>query len=118
MIWNSRKQKRLEMIQAIRPTSKAALKLQCLWVNRGNVEEADKLYEYFAKDLPDLPDYDPVQPTWQESTKDTVNGLMSWIKDNKETLAEGIEFARGIFGKAPVLPAAEPTPLPPINDDV
>jgi hypothetical protein len=116
MFWNRRKKERLEMMQAIRPTSKASLKLQCLWACKGDVDEARKLYDYFAEDLPDLPLQDPIPPTWQESTKDTVNGLMSWLKENKETLAEGLEFARGMFSKTPPPAEPTPTPLPPINE--
>jgi len=53
------------MIRAIRPTSKASLKIQCLMIGK-TVDEANKLYDYFAKDMPDLPDFDPVPPTWHQ----------------------------------------------------
>ena len=66
MKWFTNK-KRLEMLQAIRPTSKSTLKMQCLFVCKGDIDEANKLYDYFAKDMPELPDYDPVQPTWVPS---------------------------------------------------
>ena len=33
--------------------------MQCLLICNGNIEEATKLYDYFAKDMPALPDYDP-----------------------------------------------------------
>ena len=105
------------MIQAIRPTSKASLKMQCIFAAKGDIDEANKLYDYFAKDMPELPDYDPIAPTWQQSTKDTVNGLMAWLKENQDTLANGYEFIRSIVTNrgVPVEPPA--TPLPPINND-
>lgn len=106
------------MIQAIRPTSRATLKLQCLFVTKGNIDEADKLYDYFAKDMPDLPDYDPVQPTWIDNTKEAVNGLMGWMKENQSTLAQGYDFIRGIIQNRTLPPVEETidTPLPNINE--
>lgn len=111
------------MIQAIRPTSKATLKMQCLMVCKGDIDEAAKLYDYFAKDMPELPDYDPQQPTWLDNAKDVANGIVSWLGNNKDTLAQGYEILRSITGNKlpplmgyaePVTPAANP--LPPIND--
>ena len=110
------------MIQAIRPTSKATLKLQCLFVTKGDIDEANKLYDYFAKDMPDLPDYDPVQPTWVDNTKETVNGLMKWAKENQGTLAQVYEFIRGVVQNRAMPPivaaeeAASNAPLPDINE--
>lgn len=118
MFWQNKKKERLKMIQAIRPTSKSSLLLQCLWACKGDVEEAKKLYEYFAEGLPDLPSQDPVPPTWQQSTRDTVNGLMGWLKENQDTLAQGMEFIRGMFVKQTPPPVDTPTQLPPINSDV
>ena len=110
------------MIRTIRPTSKATLKIQCLMISK-DVDEAEKLYNYFAKDMPELPDYDPVQPTWVDNTKDVANGLLSWICNNKETLAQAYDIIRSITGnRLPPLalggtpvetPVAEP--LSPIN---
>jgi len=110
------------MIQAIRPTSKATLKMQCLMVCKGDIDESNKLYDYFAKDMPELPDYDPVPPTWVDNTKDVANGILSWLGNNKTTLAQAYDIIRGITGNrlppltlggAPVETPAEP--LPPIN---
>lgn len=118
MLWFTDKKKRLEMMQGLRPTSKATLKMQCLMVCKGDIDEAEKLYDYFAKDMPELPDYDPVQPSWVDNTKETVNGLMGWFKENQDTLAQGYEFIRGIVNRRELPPitseAAEP--LPNINE--
>ena len=124
MKWFTNKQKRLEMIQAIRPTSRATLKMQCLFATKGDIDEAAKLYEYFAKDMPALPDYDPVPPTWIDKTGDVANGIVNWLGNNKDALAQGYEIIRGITGnRLPPLmagiadtttPPAEP--LPPINE--
>ena len=121
MKWFTNNKKRLEMIQAIRPTSKATLKMQCLMVCKGDIDEAMKLYDYFAKDMPELPDYDQPAPTWQQNTAQTVNGIMNWLKENGGTLQQAYQFVQQIIANRGVVPtiaegAAEAAePLPPIN---
>ena len=86
--------------------------MQCLYIAKGNVKEAQELYDFFAKDMEELPDHDPVKPTFLDNTKNTVNGLMSWFRENQDTISQGVEFVRGIIQKkAP----ASSEPLPPIN---
>lgn len=114
------------MIQALKPTSKATLKMQCLIICKADIEEATKLYDFFARDMPGLPDYDPAPPTWADTAKQTAGDLFAWIKQNQNTLAGGYEMVRQMTGgKLPPLtlipPAAEPTAqaaseLPPINE--
>jgi len=123
MKWFTNK-KRLEMLQAIRPTSKSTLKMQCLFVCKGDIDEANKLYDYFAKDMPELPDYDPVQPTWVDSTKDVAGSFVKWIGDNKNGIVQGYEMIRAMTGnRLPPLTLTPPvveepvTPLPPINQE-
>ena len=115
-MWNKKKQRRLEMIQGIRATSKSSLKLQCLYACNGNIKAAKELYDFFASDIAALPDYDPVKPSWLDNTKETVTGLMGWLKENQDTLAQGYEFVRSVIQRKglPAPPAGEP--LPPINE--
>lgn len=116
MKWFTNKEKRLERMQALRPTSKASLKMQCLMVCKGNIEESKKLYDYFAKDMPDLPDFDAIPLTWQQSTAQTVNGIMDWMKENQGTLAQVYDFIHGIIkGRGATNTPAIETNLPPIN---
>ena len=121
MWFNNKRRRKLEMIQAIRPTSKATLKMQCIFATKGDIDEANKLYDYFAKDMPELPDYDPTPPTWVDSTKNVANGLMGWLKDNQSTIAQGYDFVRQIVANRGALPELSTgdtaSPLPPINDD-
>lgn len=120
MLWFTNKKKRLEMMQGIRATSKSSLKLQCLFCCKGDLKEAKELYEFFASDMPNLPDYDPVAPTWMDNTKDVANGIFGWIKENQDVLAQGYEFIRTIIANRGALPpistGASATPLPPINE--
>ena len=109
------------MISAMRPTSKATLKMQCLMVCKGDIDEALKLYDFFAKDMPDLPDFDRPAPTWQQNTAQTVNGIMDWLKANGGTLQQAYQFVQQVIANKGVLPTVaediEETvePLPPIN---
>lgn len=123
MKWFRSNRKRLEMIQALRPTSKATLKMQCLIICKADIDEANKLYDFFAKDMPDLPDFDPPAQTWVDSTRDVADGIIGWLGSNKDTLAQAYEFVRGVTGNRlpPLMPAAQPpeppaSPLPPINE--
>lgn len=119
MLWFNSK-KKLEMIQAIRPTSKATLKMQCLFACKGDIEESDRLYDYFAKDMPELPDYDPVPPTWLDNTKDMANGIVGWLGENKDTLAQAYDFIRQVIVNKGALPVvgeqSVAEALPPINE--
>jgi len=61
-----------------------------------------------------------VQPTWVDNTKQTANGIMAWIGENKDTLAQVYEFFRGAIQNRALPPIATETPaaaepLPPIN---
>jgi len=123
MKWFTNNAKKLDMLQALRPTSKATLKMQCLMACKGDIDEAEKLYGYFAKDMPEIPDYDPVPPTWMDNTKDLANSIVSWLGNNKDALAQGYEILRSITGnRLPPITAGIETPttpvnpLPPIND--
>lgn len=103
------------MMQHLSFTSKASLKQQCLIMANGNIKEAKELYDFLIEDMPALPDTDPIPVTWQENTKETVNGLFSWVRENKDTLMEGIDFIRGMFNKNPLANSAHAEPLPSIN---
>jgi hypothetical protein len=106
------------MKHGLNATSKSSLKLQCLFAAKGDLAEAKELYDFFASDLDNLPDHDPLPTTWVDNTKDAVNGLMSWFKENQDTLAQGIDFVRGILNRGGTAGAAENVPsLPPINDE-
>jgi hypothetical protein len=113
MFWNRNKIKK-DMIRAINPTSKASLKMQCLLVSNGDIEKAEKLYDFMAKDMPDLPMFDPVPPTTMQQIKDGAANTMNWLKENKDDIMDWVGFLRGMFAKG----GNEPTggaPLPPIN---
>ena len=108
--------------QGIKPTSKNSLKWQCLYCAKGDLKEAQELYDYLTTDMQDLPDFDPAPTTWVDTTKRTAGDIFSWFRDNQNTIATGYEMVRQMTGnRLPplTLPTAEPEtpvePLPPIN---
>ena len=117
----------MAMIQALKPTSKATLKMQCLIICKADIDEATRLYDFFAKDMPDLPDFDPAPQTWVDETKDVAGSFFKWISSNKDTIAQGYEMVRQMTGNRlpPLIPVATDTvampeppavePLPDIN---
>ena len=119
MLWFGKKkerERRMNMISAIKPTSKATLKMQCLIICKGDVDEAKKLYDFYAEDMEALPDYDAIPPTWMESAKGNALGFYQFIKENKDDIAQGIEFIRSTFSKKSNVETVVPQ-LPPINQE-
>lgn len=77
--------KQIDMDMII-PTSKISLKTSCIRACNGDIDKAMKLYDYFAKDLTNLPDFDAVQPTVFEQAKDMIGGTLSWIDNNQDKI--------------------------------
>ena len=99
----------LDMIKMINPTSKASLKTQCLIVGKGDIEQANRLYEYFTKDMPELPAYDTPDPTFADKTKNTLNGLFSFFGQHKDGLSQGYDILRNLLN-------ARGANLPPLGE--
>lgn len=105
------------MISALKPTSKASLKMQCLIISRGNVKEAKELYDFYSSDMQALPDFDVEPPTWTQNAKESAIGIFNFMKENKEDIMQGIDFIRSILSKNGAIPTVEtPQALPPINE--
>lgn len=104
------------MIQHLRPTSKAALKQQCLLISNGDVDKAIKLYDFMIKDMEDLPMFDVPQPTTLQQVKDGAMGTMAWLNENKNDILDWVGIIRGMFGKGGGGGSPQGgAPLPPIN---
>ena len=98
----------------IRPTSKAALKQQCLFLSNLDVEKAAKMYDFLIKDMEEIPAVEPATRSFIQNFGDQANGVVGWLRENKDMLGEGIDFIRGLVAsrKGGTPPAS---PLPPIN---
>jgi hypothetical protein len=121
MLWFSKERKRkMEFIQNYVPTSKAQLLQVAMFLNKGNIEKAQEMFDFYAKNL-DLPDFDPVAPTFMQQVKANASGIFGWVKENQSDIMQGYEFLRSMIqnkGALPSLSEAMPTenPLPPINE--
>jgi hypothetical protein len=113
MFKHKQREKMTQMVQQFTPTSKASLKQFCIIASNGDVDKADKLYNFYMKDMEDLPMFDPVPPSWMDKTKDTVGGIVGFIRENQDGIAQGVELIRGLIGKGAKV--VETPPLPPIN---
>lgn len=106
------------MIQNIRPTSKIALKMSCLYTCNGDVDKAEKLYDFLAKDIEDMPTFDVQQPTTMQQIKDGAVQTFAWLNDNQETIMNWVGMIKQMFNKgggATLTPTAS-APIPPINN--
>ena len=98
----------------IKPTSKAALKSQCLYLAGLNVEKAEKMYDFLVKDMEELPAVEPASRSFIQNFGEQASGVLGWFRENQDVLKQGVEIVQGIMAsrKGPVPPA---NPLPPIN---
>lgn len=95
----------------IKPTSKSALKQQCLYLCNLNVEKADKMYDFLIKDMKEIPDVEPDSKSFIQTFGEQANGVLVWFRENQDIIKQGADFFRGLFSKK-TPPSA---PLPPIN---
>jgi hypothetical protein len=121
MLWFNSKEKRkkMEFIQNYVPTSKAQLLQVAMFFNKGDIQKAQEMFDFYAKNL-QLPDFDPVQPTFMQQVKANANDLYTWIKENQGEIVQGYEFIRSVIVNKGAIPATDAAgtvvePLPPIN---
>lgn len=118
MLWFNRKErkKKMEFIQNYVPTSKAQLLQVAMFFNKGDINKAQEMFDFYANNL-DLPDFDPIQPTFMQQMKGSASELFSWIKENQDDLVKGYQFIQGIVKNKGIVPTlGTETPLPPINE--
>lgn len=119
MLWlNKDKRKKMEFIQNYVPTSKAQLLQVAMFMNKGDVQKAQEFFDFYSKNL-NLPDFDPIQPTFMQQVKGGASELYAWIKENQGDLMQGYQLIQSIIknkGALPDIPAeATGEPLPNIN---
>lgn len=103
----------MEMVRMINPTSKAALKQQCLFLANLDLDKAERMYDFLIKDMPDIPDVEPASKSFMENFGEQASGMMAWFRDNQDVINNGVELIRGMIGRRGAAPA---TPLPQINE--
>ena len=99
-------------VSMLQTTSKDSLKRSALFVTGGDIKAATEIYDFFIKDMPNMPDYDSAQPSFMEQAKDTIGGVLGWVDQNQDKIMgywQLIQSFRG-GGGAP----SAPTNIPPI----
>lgn len=96
-------------LDMIVPTSKVTLKTTCLKACNNNIDEAMKLYDFYAKDLPTLPDFDVVPPTVFQQAKTAISDIFSWADQNQDKIIGAYNFFQHIRTGQPM--AVESAPI-------
>lgn len=112
-MFNKRREQKLrEQLAMIKPTSKSALKRECLYLCHLDIDKAERMYDFLVKGMDGIPDVEPEAKGFLQNLKEQAGGVLGWLRENKDMLEEGAGFIRGILGKkgGPAAP-----PLPPIN---
>ena len=90
--------------------------MTCLQACGNDVDEAKKLYDFLAGDMPNLPDVDPIEPTKLQQARDAIGSLFGWLKENRGEIIEAWDFVNAIRGGASATTATTPIGVPPIPD--
>lgn len=93
-------------------TSKIALKTSCLRACDNDIDKAMKLYDFFVRDMPNLPDFDVTPPSIMQQAKDMVSGTISWLDQNQDRIVGFYQMFQQMRSAAPQNPA--PANVPPI----
>lgn len=119
MLWfNKEKKKKMEFIQSYIPTSKAQLIQVAMWYHKGDVQKAQEMVDFYTKNM-NLPDFDPVSPTFMQQLKTNASDVFTWVKENQSDIVQGYQLIYSIIknkGALPIAPDATAEPLPPINE--
>lgn len=104
-------------MNAIVVTSKMSLKASCIRACDNDIERAEKLYDFFAKDIANLPDFDVAPPTTFEQIKGVAGDIFGWVDQNQDKLIGAYNFIQGLRG-GPTIGAAgaPPAGVPPIPE--
>lgn len=117
MLWfNKERKQKMEFIQNYVPTSKAQLLQVAMYFNKGDVQKAQEMFDFYARNLA-LPDFDPIQPTFMQQVKSNASDLFSWIKENQGDIVNGYQFIQSVIANRGSLPVSDmpEEPLPEIN---
>ena len=116
MWFNKEKKKKMEFIQNYVPTSKAQLLQVAMYMNKGDISKAQEFFDFYSKNL-NLPDFDPIAPTFMQQVKGGASELYTWIKENQDDIIKGYQFVQNVIAnRGVIVPTETAEPLPPIND--
>ena len=104
-------------ITTIVTTSKMALKASCIRACNNDVDKAERLYDFFIKDIKDIPDFDPRQPTALEQIRSVAGDVFGWVEQNQGKLLDAYNLFQSIRGGQPLnIPSGPVQGVPPIPE--
>ena len=115
MLFNRKEFHNMEMI---RTTSKDALKRSLMQMYQGDVATMERMYDFYMKDMQNVPDFDPVAPSMLQQAKTTIGDLFGWAEANQEKLVGAYNLFRAMKSGEPIsavsasAPVADVPPLP------
>lgn len=110
----------MELIQNFVPTSKAQLIQVAMYYNKGDIQKAQEMFDFYNKNL-NLPDFDPVAPTFMQQVKKNASDIFTFMKENQGDIVQGYQMIYSIIKNKGALPIGEASgtveeALPPINE--
>ena len=93
----TRKKRLIEKLSMIKPTSKAELKRQCLYLSNLDVDKAEKMYNFLVKDV-DIPDVEPSTKPFIQNFGEQASGVFGWIRENQDMIGQAVDFIKGMIG--------------------
>lgn len=99
----------------IRTTSKDALKRSALFVTDGDIKAATEIYDFFVRDMPNMPDYDSAQPSFVDQAKETIGGVLGWVDQNQDKLVGYWNIIQQMRGGGVTTTKPPTSDIPPIG---
>lgn len=104
-------------IDMIVTTSKMSLKASCIRACNNDVEKAERLYDYFIKDIKDIPDFDVKPPSAMEQIRSITGDVFGWVEKNQDKLIDAYNLFQSIRGGQPInIPTGPVEGVPPIPE--
>lgn len=104
-------------VDMIVPTSKMALKASCMRACGNDIDKAEKLYDFYMKDIESIPDFDAIPPTTFEQIKGMAGDIFGWLEQNQDKLVGAYNFIQNLRGKGGIAAAGgPPAGIPPIPE--
>ena len=107
---------RIDMNEII-PTSKMSLKMSCIRACNNDVNKATELYDFLAKDIASLPDFDVKPPSTFAQIKGVAEDIFVWVDQNQDKIIGAYNFIMNARAGAPInvpsgVPPADVPPIP------
>ena len=104
-------------INMIVTTSKMALKASCIRACNNDVDKAERLYDFFIKDIKDIPDFDIQPPSAFEQIKTMAGDVFGWVEQNQGKLIDAYNIFQSLRGGQPLnVPSGPVEGVPPIPE--